>query len=65
MANFFPSLEVAKNVAKVASKAQPLTVCIYQVGAATFAVAYDHEPVQRGLLVGQYKNGQPAAPVQG
>ncbi len=61
--NFFPSLGIANSVAKTASKVQPLTVSVYQVGAATFAVQYDYQPApDRGLLIGQFKNGQPAAP---
>lgn len=65
MANFFPSLDVARSVARTASKVQPLAVNIYQCGAATFAVAYDNEPTpERGLLIGQFKNGMAAAPKQ-
>ena len=58
------SLDTAKSIAKTASKATSSTVCIYQVGAAAFAVAYDNEAVPaRGILIGQYKNGLSAAPV--
>jgi len=64
-ANFLPSLDVAKSVAKTASKVQPLTVSVYQVGASTFAVQYDNEPAPaKGMLIGQYKNGMAAAPVK-
>lgn len=60
-----PDLETAKSIAKTASKVQPATVSIYQVGASAFAVGYDNEPAPaRGILIGQYKNGMAAAPVR-
>ena len=65
MASFFPSLDVALGVAKTTSKVQSKAVAVYQCGASNFAVAYDEEPTpERGLLIGQFKNGMAAAPKQ-
>jgi hypothetical protein len=56
----------AISVARASSKTQPRTVCVYQTGAAEFAVVYDGEPVnaprgRSGVLCAQFKNGYSVA----
>jgi hypothetical protein len=52
----------AISVARTSSKTQPRIVCVYQTGAAEFAIAYEGDAVdapsgRRGVLCAQFKNG--------